>query len=194
MNPQRQRVLRGRQQLVVDRVDEINKRLKYLSSYRVDYVPRGPDSWHILPNIGLFKEQGFPIHGEKFRLLIEEKLYIMITKEEPEIGELRFHSFCYALKKTVDPDLQETLKTDLLPKDWEFRYEFSPRGVEYDMPQACEPDALKNRVDDRLPPFHMHVYEKGTINSDLHYPIGNPEAPLELLFEIIRLILDEFIT
>jgi len=192
MSPQRQRVLRDRQQLVVERVDAINKRLKYLSSYRVDCVPRGPDSWQILPKLGVFKEQGFPIHGQKFRLLIEENLYIMTTKEEPETGELRFHSFRYALKKTLDPDLQEMLKTDLLLKDWEFRYEFNPRGAEYDMPQACEPDALRNRVDDRLPPFHMHVYERGTINADLHYPIGTPETPLELLFEIIRLIRDEF--
>lgn len=193
MSPQRQRVLRDRQQLVVERVDAINNRLKYLSSERVDYVPRGPDSWHILPKLRVFKDQGFPIHGKKFRLLIEEYLYIITTKEEPEVGELRFRSFCYALKKIADPDLQKTLKTDLLLKDWEFRYEFLPRGEEYGMPQACEPDALRNRVDDRLPPFHIHVYEKGTINSDLHYPIGNPETPLELLFEIIRLILDEFI-
>ena len=193
MSPQRRRVLRDRQQLVVERVDAINKRLKYLSSYRVDCVPQGPDWWHILPKLGIFKAQGLPIYGKKFCLLIEEVLYIMTTKEEPEIGELRFRSFCYALKKITDPDSQGTFKSDLLPKDWEFRYEFDPRGEEHGMPQSCNPDALKNRFGDRLPPFHMHVCEKGTVDSDLHYPIGNPEPPLELLFEIIRLIRDEFV-
>lgn len=116
----------------------------------------------------------------------------MSTREEPEIGELRFRSFCYALKKAATQDMLGTLKTDRLLKDWEFRYEFDPRGAEHGMPKVCEPSALENRVDDRLPPFHIHVCEKGTINSDLHYPIGIPETPLELLFEIIRLIRDEF--
>lgn len=176
---------RQRRKLIEDRVAEINKRLQLVSSQYVHPVSQGPDRWYIVP-FRQFIDQGFVIRGNKFRLKIWED----ISTHSDELAPV---GFCYALKKIVDPDASGTIGTNLLPKDWEFRYDFSPRGEEHEMPGACSLDALNNRVADRLPPFHVHVCELGTVDDTLHYPIGTPEKPLELLFEIIRLVQDEFL-
>ena len=48
-------------------------------------------------------------------------------------------------------------------------------------------------ADTKLTVWGMHVKEVAGVYDDLHYPIGEPEKPLNLIFEIIRLIKDEFI-
>jgi hypothetical protein len=185
MAPLRRSVIKERESAVSERVTEINRRLKHLSDYTVTYFPLGREIWYILPAIRLFQEDGFPILGNKFSLLITENLGTSADK-------LTFTYFRYRLRKISDVST-ERVATDRLPMDWEFRYEFDLRGEEHAMPRAGEPDALQDRTGDRFPPFHMHVYEKSTIGDDLHYPLGIPERPFDLLFEVIRLIRDEFI-
>jgi len=186
MTSLRRKAIKERELAVTTRVKEINRRLKYLSRYSVTYIPRGPESWCILPTDKMFQNDGFPIFGNKYRLLVNEYLGTSADK-------LIFTYFRYRLKKVRDLSTKRIAITDGLPRDWEFRYEFNPRGEEHAMPQAGEPDALQARTGDRFPPFHMHVYEKGTIGDNLHYPLGIPEEPFDLLFEVIRLIHDEFI-
>ena len=186
MTSSRRKAIKERELAVTLRVTEINRRLEHLSRYTVTNFSREPESWRILPTHKLFQEDGFPILGNKFRLLIIEDLGTSADK-------LIFTYFRYRLKKITDLSPERVAITDGLPMDWEFRYEFNPRGEEHAMPQAGEPDALQARTGDRFPPFHMHVYEKGTIEDDLHYPLGIPEKPFDLLFEVIRLIHDEFI-
>lgn len=182
----RRRAIKEREQTVDARVTEINRRLKYLSLYTVTHFSKGPESWCILPVNKMFREDGFPILGNKFRLLVDEDLSTSGEK-------LIFTYFRYRLKKVRDISTERAALTDRLPMDWEFQYEFNDRGEEHSMPQACEPDVLEARTGERFPPFHMHVNEKGTIGKDLHYPLGIPEKPFDLLFEVIRLIRDEFI-
>lgn len=193
MTAQRRRIIQERHLLVAERVDDINRRLRFVSQYRMSYVPKGPDTWVILPAERIFRDEGLPILGDKFRFLISEDVSIVPTSTEVEVGELIFVRFCYRLKRTMQVLMKGAINSDLLPMDWEFRYEFDPRGEEHAMPQAGEPSALQNRTGPRLPPFHIHVLEKTTIGDDLHYPLGMPKKPLELLFEVLRLIRDEFI-
>lgn len=182
----RRRVIKERELAVDTRVTEINRRLKYLSLYTVTHFSNGPESWCILPMNRMFREDGFPILGNKFRFLVDENLSTSGDK-------LIFTYFRYRLKKVADISTESVAITHELPVDWEFRYDFNLCSEEHAMPRAGEPDALQYRTGDRLPPFHMHVYEKSTIGDDLHYPLGIPEKPFALLFEVIRLIRDEFI-
>jgi len=186
MTSLRRKAIKERELAVTTRVIEINRRLRHLSRYTVTHISRGPESWCILPTDRMFQKDGFPILGNKFRFLVNENFGTSADK-------LIFTCFRYRLKKVTDVSTERVAITDRLPMDWEFRYEFEPRGEEHSMPRAGEPDALQARTGDRFPPYHMHVYEKGTIGDDLHYPLGTPEEPFDLLFEVIRLIHDEFI-
>jgi hypothetical protein len=184
--PSGRSIIKEREREVTGRVTEINRRLKYLSPYAVTHFSDGSESWCILPMNKMFQNNGFPISGNKFLFLVTEKL-------STSGGRLTLTYFRYRLKKVTDIFTKGVVATDKLPMDWEFRYDFNPRGEEHAMPQAGDSVALQGRAGDRLPAFHMHVYEKGTIGDDLHYPIGTPDNPWELLFEVIRLIHDEFI-
>lgn len=186
MTSSRHKAIKERESAVTTRVTEINRRLKHLSRYTVTHISRGPESWCILPTDKMFQKDGFPILGNKFRLLVNENW-------GTSSDMLILTYFRYRLKKVTDLSTKRVAITDGLPIDWEFRYEFDPRGDENAMPRAGEPDALQAGTGDRLPPYHMHVYEKSTIGDELHYPLGMPEKPFDLLFEVIRLIRDEFI-
>ncbi len=59
---------------------------------------------------------------------------------------------------------------------------------------ACAADAIGQATSRRFPPYHMHVTEKSDLSDNLHYPIGEPTQPLGLVFEILRLIKDEFVS
>ncbi len=183
----RRQAIKERELAVTTRVTEINQRLRYLSNYTVTNVSRGPESWCILPTDKMFQTDGFPIYGNKYRLSVIEYLGTSADK-------LIFTYFRYKLKKSTDVATKRVVITDMLPMDWEFRYEFNPRGEEHAMPKAGDSDTLKARTEDRFPPFHMHVYERSTVGDDLHYPLGIPEKPFDLLYEVIRLIHDEFIS
>ncbi len=63
----RRKVIKEREVAVTTRVTELNRRLKLLSRYTVTYVPRGPESWCILPTDKMFQNDGLPIFGNKYR-------------------------------------------------------------------------------------------------------------------------------
>jgi len=87
-------------------------------------------------------------------------------------------------------------KTLSVPEDasWHFRYELNDRGPEHSFTTACIADAIKQATNRRLPPYHMHIAEKSALSDDLHYPIGEPTQPLDLVFEVLRLVKDEFVS
>jgi hypothetical protein len=81
-----------------------------------------------------------------------------------------------------------------VPAGWHFRYELNDRGPEHSFMTACVADAIKQATNRRFPPYHMHVAEKSALSDNLHYPIGEPMQPLDLVFEVLRLVKDEFVS
>lgn len=84
-------------------------------------------------------------------------------------------------------------RSRLVSQGWHFRYEFRDSGPENEYASSCVPDAIRRCRTRRLPSYHMHVAEKDGVYDDLHYPIGDPSDPLALIFELVRLIKDEFV-
>lgn len=185
MTSLRRREIQEREQAISTRVMNINQRLNYLSRYTVASVPNGPESWCIRPTDRMFQKDGFPILGNKFRLLINEDLRI-------SSDQLIFTYFRYRLNKVSDIVSGTEAITDKLQTAWELRYDFEPRGDEHEMPHAGEPNAYIKKTSRRFPPFHIHINEQG-VGDNLHYPLGIPDNPFDLIFEIMRLIYDDFI-
>jgi hypothetical protein len=77
---------------------------------------------------------------------------------------------------------------------WHFRYELNDRGPEHSILASCSADAVRQATNRRLPLYHMHVAEKSDLSDHLHYPIGEPIQPLDFIFEVLRLIKDEFLS
>lgn len=85
-------------------------------------------------------------------------------------------------------------RSRVVPVGWHFHYELDDRGPGHSFITACFADAIKQATNRRLPCYQMHIAENSDLSEDPHYPIGEPIQPLDLVFEDLRLVKDEFVS
>jgi hypothetical protein len=128
-----------------------------------------------------------PIRCDGLSLAFDEEIVVLPTNSGVRLLCERFEYKVEATKDLTDH------RSRTVPAGWHFRYERDDRGPEHSFMAACVADAVGQATNRRLPLYHMHVAEKSALSDDLHYPIGEPVKPLDLIFEILRLVKDEFV-
>jgi len=175
---------RQAQKLVNDRVASINKVLRVTCVGSVEACPTGALRWQIVPT---WKRPALPIRCDGLILVFYEEIVVLPTN-------LGVRLICERFKYTVEATKNLTdHRSRTVPVGWHFRYERDDKGPQHSFMTACVANAIKQATNRRLPLYHMHVAEKSNLSDDLHYPIGEPVQPLDLVFEILRLVKDEFV-
>lgn len=176
---------REAQKLVDARVADINRVLRVTCVGRVEAQPTGALRWQIVPTWG---RTALPIKCDGLLLVFHEEIVALPTDLGVRLICERFEYRVEATKDLTDH------QSRVVPAGWHFRYELDDRGPEHSFLAACVADAIRQATNRRLPPYHMHVAEKSALSDNLHYPIGEPIQPLDLVFEILRLVKDEFVS
>jgi hypothetical protein len=134
------------------------------------------------------KWDSIPVRCKGLELELKEEIFAMRLEEEIKLVCNRF-SYKLEAKGRVTDHSQRTLDAG-----WHFRYELNDAGEIHSFENACNASAVATATSRRFPPFHMHVRERSDLGDSLHYPISEPIQPLNVVFDIIRLIKDEFVT
>ena len=172
------------QKLVNVRVADINRVLRVTCVGGVEAQPTGALRWQIAPT---WKRTTLPIRCDGLLLVFHEEIVVLPTNLGVRLIFERFQYKVEATKNLTDH------RSRTVPAGWHFRYERDDRGPEHSFMVACVADAIRQATNRRLPLYHMHVAEKSALSDHLHYPIGEPVQPLNLVFEILRLVKDEFV-
>ena len=178
------RVDREDKRQIFARVDLLNECLKVVCVGGVEAKPVDRMRWIILPR---WDQTALPLRCHGLSLILQEELATIPSYEGVRLIPERF-----LYKLEADKNIQNGRLRSLVA-GWHFRYELNDKGPEHRYEATCLPQALLTAEGSRFPLYHMHVKEVTGVYDDLHYPIGEPERPLNLVFEIIRLIKDEFI-
>ncbi len=175
---------RESQKLVDIRVGDINKALRATCVGTIEARATGALQWQLIPTWG---RSALAIRCDGLFLAFYEVVTALPTGSGVRLICDRFHYKVEATKDLTDH------QSRTVPAGWQFRYELNDRGIEHSFMTACVADAIEQANSRRFPPYHMHVAEKSALSDKLHYPIGEPTQPLSLVFEILRLIKDEFV-
>lgn len=171
--------------LVDARVADINSALRVVCIGGIEARPTGALRWQIVPTWGRVT---LPIRCDGLSLFFHEEIVAL------SIG-LGVRLICERFEYKVEASRDLTdYRNRVVPAGWHFRYELDDRGPEHSFITACVADAIKQATNRRLPPYHVHVAEKSALSDNLHYPIGEPMQPLDLVFEVLRLVKDEFVS
>lgn len=175
---------RQAQKLVDIRVANINSVLRVVCVGGVEARPISTLQWQIAPT---WRRPALDIRCDGLLLIFREEITALPT----DLGvRLICERFQYRVEATKDlTDHQNRA----VAAGWHFRYELEDRGPEHLSTAACVADAIRQATERRLPPYHIHVTEKSDLSDHLHYSIGEPIQPLDLIFEILRLVKDEFV-
>lgn len=170
--------------LIQKRLDSLNECLHIITSGSVVAIPVLAMNWKIVPAMNW---DSLPLKCRGLELGFNEEIITIRSG-----GEVRLvcRRFCYKLeaKSSITDHNQRRLNAG-----WQFRYELDDRGPVHSFANACTASALVTATTRRLPAFHMHVKEMSDLDDSLHYPISEPSEPPNIIFNVIRLIKDEFI-
>lgn len=166
------------------RVANLNSVLELICTGRVEAQPIDVLRWRIVPS---WKRETLPIRCDGLSLVFHEEIMAVPT----EIGfRLTCVRFEYKVEATKDLIGRQEC---IVPSGWHFRYELDDKGLEHSFAASCVADAIRQAKARRRPPYHMHVAESQGLSDNFHYPLGEPSQPLDLVFEILRLVKDEFL-
>lgn len=180
----RRREQREAQASIDRRLTDLNQCLSLISLSKVEGRPIGLLQWEIVP---VMRWATLPLKCKGLTLKFHEEIMALPTDNGVNLTCQRFEYKLEALESLTDQYNRKLIA------GWHFLYELNDRGAEHLFKAACTAAAIKQATHRRLPAYHLHVAENSDIRDDLHYPIGEPSEPLNIAFEIIRLISDEFV-
>jgi len=175
---------RQAQTLIVDRVDNLNQCLNIICDGRIEAIPIAALEWKIVP---AYKWPAIPTKCDGLELEFFEDISAVNINNEIK---LICRKFKYKLE-TVNNVTHHSQR--IIGPGWQFRYELDDKGSAHSFINACNYLALVSATTIRLPPCHLHVDEIPAVGDSLHYPINEPNEPLNVIYDIIRLIKDEFV-
>jgi hypothetical protein len=170
--------------LITDRVDNLNQCLNIICNGRVEAIPTLALEWKIVPS---YKWASIPSKCNGLELEFFEDISAVNINSEIKLICRKF-KYKFEAKNNVTYHSQRIIKPG-----WQFRYELDDKGSAHSFMNACSYSALVSSTTTRFPPYHLHVDEIPEVGDSLHYPLDEPNEPLNVIYDIIRLIKDEFV-